>query len=128
MLALKVLFWVWSCGNGLSALPQQKSLPACVAKRLADSTTLYKRGIIALREVKIKGGYLYFFEQKYDRIAARRGLPTTKTYVDSSCNVVASLTVGGIVGIRVTTGFSAADFSPKYINRTLWKASVSRVH
>lgn len=47
--------------------------------------------------------------------------------MDSTCNVVASLTVGGVVGIRVSEGFSAADFSPKYINRTLWKATADRL-
>lgn len=61
MMILKILLLVWSCGNSLSVLPQQKALPECVVEKLKDSTSLYKSGIIAVREVKLKGRYLYFF-------------------------------------------------------------------
>lgn len=68
------------------------------------------------------GQQLYYVERLRPKKTTNIPPPYSIWYVDSTGHTVASMTIGGVIGMRVTPGYSYADFPPGHIIEIIWTA------
>lgn len=102
---------------------QERAIPECIEYQIKDTLQLKIKEIKSIKEVLIKDRYLYVFDShdKQARGFSSYKKPSSTVYYDSICNVATVLTIGGIVGIKATSGFKVADFQKIKHTRILWE-------
>ncbi|MFC4213005.1 hypothetical protein ACFOWA_17550 [Pedobacter lithocola] len=111
-------------GIGLRSQAQLSGLPTCILEMIMQAERDTNSRLISVRKVSVKGQNLYYFESlvfSKPKKPGRPPLPVYYAYLDSNCKVAASYTLGGIIGIRVTPGYSIDDFFLWRTSPALWK-------